>query len=124
MMICFQFIFIVWMQNWKLKFKLVMVLSTLGLITFLLISLTSLVYYKKRRFKKRTSANEFIWEKNSLYDSNQSIDSKDEYSELPGWLKDRKEMIFSEDSITKGKQLGKGQFGAVFKGQLSQGNAV
>ena len=43
---------------------------------------------------------------------------------LPDWLRKRKEMIFPETSVMKGQQLGKGQFGTVFKGALVQGNAV
>ena len=81
-------------------------------------------YYKKKRPSQNLANNRFIWKRNSLYDSNKSLDSLNECSGLPSWLKERKEMIFSKSLITKGRQLGKGQFGAVFKGQLNQGNAV
>ena len=68
------------------------------------------------------------WESNELYDSKQSLDDEihgdEESSLLPEWLQERKEMIFPKYSITKGQQLGRGQFGSVFKGKLAQGNAV
>ena len=43
---------------------------------------------------------------------------------LPDWLRDRKEMLFPETAVIRGEQLGKGQFGTVFKGNLKQGNAM
>ena len=78
-----------------------------------------------RQYKmNRTTNHEFVWKQNELYDSRESLDSINESSDLPEWLKDRKEMLFSKNFIIKGKQLGKGQFGTVFKGKLTQGNAV
>ena len=47
-----------------------------------------------------------------------------EDSLLPDWLRERKEMIFPENTVVKGEQLGKGQFGVVLKGALVQGKAV
>ena len=108
----------------KLKWQLVIVLCALALMSIILISIMGLNYYKKKRLKRNTVNNKFIWKLNSLYDSNKSLDSLNECSGLPSWLKERKEMMFSKSLITKGRQLGKGQFGAVFKGQLNQGNAV
>ena len=62
--------------------------------------------------------------KNDLYNSNESLLTLNESSILPDWLNDRKEMVFPKGSVVKGKQLGEGQFGTVFKGNLQQGNAV
>ena len=70
------------------------------------------------------------WEKNYDYENNESrieligIEKNDHESILPEWLKERKEMIFSSDCVEKGKELGSGQFGAVFKGKFIQGHAV
>ena len=65
------------------------------------------------------------WEKNHIYDDKESLIEENEHeSVLPGWLKERKELIFSQDCVEKGKALGSGQFGAVFKGKFIHGNAV
>ena len=108
----------------KLKWQSFIVLCALALMTLILISIIGFNTYKKKRLERNPVNNKFIWKRNSLYDSNKSLDSLNECSGLPSWLKERKEMIFSRSLITKGKQLGKGQFGAVFKGRLNQGNAV
>ena len=55
-------------------------------------------------------------------DRNESFVRKEEVV-LPNWLMNRKEMIFSETSVIKGQQLGRGQFGIVQKGELVQGYA-
>jgi hypothetical protein len=86
----------------------------------------SIHYYRNKRTALPPQA--MTWQDNELYDSNQSLDEDihgdKECNVLPEWLEERKEMIFPKDSITKGQQLGKGQFGSVFKGKLVQGNAV
>ena len=64
------------------------------------------------------------WERNYFYDSEESLAEVGEESYLPSWLRQKKKMIFSKDCISKGHSLGKGQFGMVYKGKLSQGNAV
>ena len=43
---------------------------------------------------------------------------------FPNWLQQKKEIIFPRKSVVKGECIGRGQFGSVFKGQLTQGNAV
>ena len=65
-----------------------------------------------------------VWKQNDLYESKNSLCPSDGKSSLPDWLNDRKEMIFLKKFIVKGKLLGKGQFGNVYKGKLHQGNAV
>ena len=62
--------------------------------------------------------------RNDLYESKDNSSDIDSYSVLPDWLNNRKEMIFSKNSIINGKPLGKGQFGNVYKGKFCQGNAV
>ena len=98
--------------------------GSLVFIILVLIAIKSFAYLKKMRIKRQATMNEFIWKQNSLYNSDESLDSLNENSGIPSWLKSRKEMLFSDNNIKKGQQLGKGAFGTVFKGQLNQGNAV
>ena len=58
------------------------------------------------------------------YENNQSLTKSEGPTSLPNWLKDKREMVFLKKCIVKGKLLGKGQFGNVYKGKLHQGNAV
>ena len=71
------------------------------------------------------------WEDNISYNSEKSEceDRKDfcfgeEDWMLPIWLQNKKDLIFYKSSVIKGDLLGRGQFGAVFKGKLVQGSAV
>ena len=68
--------------------------------------------------------NSIVWKQNTLYDGNYSLSHSDTKYNLPDWLSDRKEMIFLQKYVVKGKLLGKGQFGNVYKGKLHQGSAV
>ena len=43
---------------------------------------------------------------------------------IPEWLSSTPDMFYPPSLLTKGKGLGKGNFGAVFEGKLSLGNAV
>ena len=61
---------------------------------------------------------------NEVYPNYEEIIEMDEISALPSWLKVKPEMLYHPDCIKKGKKLGQGQFGSVFKGDLMQGNAV
>lgn len=115
--------FLVEWTNKKLKSKLILVLLSLAAMTFILCILLGLANLRQNK-RKRTANHEFVWKRNELYDSKESLDHTHEALELPDWLNDRKEMLFSRKFIVKGKQLGKGQYGTVFKGMLSQGNAV
>ena len=68
---------------------------------------------------------EINWENNYDYERRNNItEENDPESFLPEWLKERKEMIISRDCVEKGKELGSGQFGEVFKGKFIQGSAV
>ena len=50
--------------------------------------------------------------------------SADDELLIPSWLKDRKEIIFSPRCIEKGEELGRGQYGYVYKGKLTLGKSV
>lgn len=53
------------------------------------------------------------------------IDNKTlEISMLPEWLRDKPEMIFPLTSTQKGQELGRGQYGTIFKGKLVLGKSV
>ena len=77
-----------------------------------------------------------LWEDNEYHESGVSenhddyeIDTKYAFTiynhhMLPRWLQEKKEMIFLQRNIEKGELLGSGQFGVVFKGTLTLGNAV
>ena len=107
------------------------------IIMFLITTLLWFCYNKKKTpdrsstsIEKKTPLLTINWEKNYDYENNESrieligIEKNDHESILPEWLKERKEMLFSSDCIEKGKELGSGQFGAVFKGKFIQGHAV
>ena len=88
---------------------------SIGVTAFLLVSWMIV----KRITTLRTKGRKVEENKN---DRNESFVIKDEFV-LPDWLMDRREMIFPETSVIKGKQLGRGQFGIVQKGELVQGYA-
>ena len=100
---------------------------SLGVLVFSMAIIFILLRLYKNK-EKNPSIPQTIWKANDLYDSKQSlslldVDSSD-LNGLPDWLRNRKEMIFSKNSIENGKLLGKGQFGNVYKGKFRHGNAV
>ena len=105
-------------------FKLFIAVGFLGLITFAFVGVLKLACSKLKIRKQNANDDDVVWQKNSISDNNRSSNTLDDASGMPDWLKDRSGMIFSRNCITKGKQLGQGQFGTVFKGKLNQGNAV
>ena len=119
-----MFFFIVGWRHWGLIFKLFIAVGFLGLITFAIVGVLKLACCKLKIRQQDAIGDDVVWQKNSMSDNNRSSNSLNEDSEIPDWLKDRSEMIFSRNLITKGKRLGQGQFGTVFKGKLNQGNAV
>ena len=107
------------------------------LIIFLITALCWFCYNKRKTqgrsstsIEKKAQLSTITWENNHDYENKDSlielieIEKKDQESVLPEWLKERKEMIFSSECVEKGKELGSGQFGAVFKGKFIQGHAV
>ena len=100
-----------------------------GILVFIIILASTLYYINKiaQPVAQNLSNNplqSIAWKENELYESKQSLAKSEAPSIWPDWLKDKKEMVFLKNSIVKGKLLGKGQFGNVYKGKLHQGNAV
>ena len=96
-----------------------------GVLVFIIILTLTLYYVNKiAQPVAINSLQSIAWRENDLYESKQSLAKSEAPSNWPDWLKDKKEMIFLKNSIVKGKLLGKGQFGNVYKGKLHQGNAV
>ena len=119
-----MFFCIVGWRHWGLTFKLFIAVGFMGMITFAFVGVLKLACSKLIIRKPNAVGDDVVWQKNSLSDNNRISNSLNDASGMPDWLKDRSEMIFSSSLITKGKQLGQGQFGTVFKGKLNQGNAV
>ena len=97
-------------------------------IIFVVIVVSVKLAWKWRSKRKRRV---MIWEDNVLYNSTKSLNNEtndfcfgDEDWMLPIWLQNKKDMIFYHSSVIKGDLLGRGQFGAVYKGKLVQGSAV
>ena len=113
-------------KNYKDKLKKILKIMSPGIIILLLIGI--FCTFKKRSSNEKTiirpKVTEIEMRSNDLYRRDETLKSFDRKSNLPEWLKERKEVIFSKNSIVKGKQLGEGQFGTVFEGKLFQGNAV
>ena len=100
-----------------------------GILVFIIILASTLYYINKiaQPVAQNLSNNplqSIAWKENELYESKQSLAKSEAPSSWPDWLKDKKEMVFLKNSIVKGKLLGKGQFGNVYKGKFHQGNAV
>ena len=102
--------------------ELIIAVTTTSAITIMVIAILAIWYCK--RLAKNTSTP-VTWEKNSNYDYQENLHQElQNESILPDWLEERKEMIFPSECIKKGKRIGQGQFGSVFKGLFTQGNAV
>ena len=76
--------------------------------------------------------SKFLWENNELFDSeddnlitnSENVNDFGDDLVLPNWLINNKEIIVPNCCVEKGPQIGNGQFGAVFKGTFSYGNAM
>ena len=100
-----------------------------GILVFIIVLASTLYYINKIAQPEAQSLSQnplqsIAWKENELYESNQSLAKSEGPTSLPNWFKDKREMVFLKNSIVKGKLVGKGQFGNVYKGKLHQGNAV
>ena len=100
-----------------------------GILVFIIILASTLYYINKiaqpvAQSLSHNPLTSIAWKENELYESKQSLAKSEAPSSWPDWLKDKREMVFLKNSIVKGKLLGKGQFGNVYKGKLHQGYAV
>ena len=104
--------------------ELIIAISTISMIALLVIVILA-IWYCKRLEKNNKNSTPVTWEKNSNYDYQENLhQGLQKESILPDWLEEKKEMIFPPECIKKGKRIGQGQFGSVFKGVFTQGNAV
>ena len=97
----------------------------LVIITLIMAAIVKIVYNIKKKNNGSETELETYPEDNSLWSKAENpyeIDDKE--SLLPDWLKERKEMIFPNESIEKYQEIGRGQFGTVLKAKLAQGQAV
>ena len=118
-----RIIHLVTLENFPWTSKVIFISISVGVIIFVFTVACVFANWDKNK-KTNSSTQEIVWKRNDLYDSKDSLPIMDGLSNLPDWLNDRKEMVFSENSIIKGKPIGKGQFGNVFKGTFCHGNAV
>ena len=99
------------------------------MIVVIILAITAAVVKMVLDIKKKNSGSEaelgIYPEDNSLWSkSENAFEIGDKDSLLPDWLMERKEMIFPIESIEKYQEIGRGQFGIVFKAKLAQGQAV
>ena len=98
-------------------------------IFFIIIAILATVAKIVRDIKKKSNGSEteleIYPEDNSLWSkAENAFEVDDKESLLPDWLRERKEMIFPNESIEKYQEIGRGQFGTVLKAKLAQGQAV
>ena len=97
----------------------------LVIIILIMAAVAKIVHKIKKKNNGSETELEIYPEDNSLWSKAENpyeIDDKE--SLLPDWLKERKEMIFPNESIEKYQEIGRGQFGTVLKAKLAQGQAV
>ena len=127
--------FIVLVSSRSSVFVISIISVVVGILVFIIILASTLYYINKIAQPEAQSLSQnplqsIAWKENELYESNQILAKSEGPTSLPNWLKDKnsgidkREMVFLKKCIVKGKLLGKGQFGNVYKGKLHQGNAV
>ena len=81
--------------------------------------------FHKHFVPKTTNLSQIMKSQNDhLYDSQGSREDGSKEDGYPEWLSKRQEMLFSSCNLERGQKLGSGHYGSVYKGKLSQGNAV
>ena len=97
----------------------------LVIITLIMAAIVKIVYNIKKKNNGSETELEIYPEDDSLWsEAENAFEMDDKESLLPDWLKERKEMIFPNESIEKYQEIGRGQFGTVLKAKLAQGQAV
>ena len=97
----------------------------LVIITLIMAAIVKIVYNIKKKNNGSETELEIYPEDDSLWSkAENAFEMDDKESLLPDWLKERKEMIFPNESIEKYQEIGRGQFGTVLKAKLAQGQAV
>ena len=91
---------------------------TVGIVFAVVSSVVSL-YSCKKRVEYNCLSN---GERGNV--ANDEENSSLSTTHLPSWLKDRREIVFATEHIEKKEELGNGQYGVVYKGIYSQGNAL
>ena len=107
------------------------ILCAVFIFIMILISILIIVLFHYRK-KNRDRISKILWENNELFDSeddnliinNEGVNDFRDDLVLPNWLINNKEIIVPNCCVEKGLQIGNGQFGAVFKGTFSHGNAM
>ena len=110
---------------------LAIILCAVFIFIMILISILIIVLFRYRK-KKKHVISKILWENNELFDSeddnliinNEGVNDFRDDLVLPNWLINNKEIIVPNCCVEKGLQIGNGQFGAVFKGTFSHGNAM
>lgn len=91
------------------------------------ISFTSFWYYRKMQVKHKLPDNNddtSNTDDNRIDDHDDTGDEKMDFHILPAWLSIKCDMIYPPCCVESGAALGHGQYGTVYKGTLTQGNAV
>ena len=113
-------------------------LSFLLIAFIIFIAITASVCIYRQISKHAEAASKELWEDNKFYESDNSTASHEDENKfnyktesavhcrpmLPDWLKNREEMVYPQNCLERGRQLGSGQFGTVCMGKLVQGTAV
>ena len=101
------------------------------IVILLTVALWATFWYKRKKTKYRIP--QMKWASNTLHDTDESnnddhaceMDNEpDDLMMLPKWLQEKKDMIFPQECIQTGQEIGYGQYGTVFKGKLALGNSV
>ena len=91
---------------------------TVGIV-FAVVSSTVSLYLCKKRMEYNCRSN---GERSNVVNDEENSLLSTTY--LPSWLNDRRGVVFAREDIEKKEELGNGQYGVVYRGIYSQGNAL
>ena len=98
-----------------------------GVLVVLLYHRSKPLSITKNDFSALKERRSGTWVNNPEYISTSSSSSQpmsEDDEILPEWMRTRKDMIYHMSCITRGKELGHGQYGTVFQAQIRLQNAV